>query len=260
MSGSAVLAVLPTMLIVGSMWTRTGEVVRNHVGIRHEWCECSCGRKQLVRVNSANELRSSQCNKCSGIALGKSNGGRTRGVRRPSAPREPTAAALEKNTPEKRAWWNMINRTTNPAQRHNSHRYVGRGIRVCDGWTHSYESFLSDMGRRPGSTHSIERRDNDRGYDCGHCSDCIDRAATPNCKWATRSEQQSNTSQSRLVLHRGETLTLAAWAERLGVKPVLFYKLIHKYGFRTAAGAVADLADKLAAKATQKPANDSEAA
>jgi hypothetical protein len=83
-------------------------------------------------------------------------------------------------TPEYRAWSAMRQRCLNPAsQRYAS--YGGRGITVCDRWS-SFEAFLADMGAKPEpkEQYSLDRIDNDRGYEPG------------NCRWATRSEQQRN--------------------------------------------------------------------
>lgn len=90
-------------------------------------------------------------------------------------------------TAEKRVYAAMKARCSNPnniAYRH----YGGRGIAVCERWSNSFEAFLSDMGERPSSQHSIDRIDNDRGY------------GPDNCRWATRSEQMANTRGARPVL------------------------------------------------------------
>ncbi len=76
--------------------------------------------------------------------------------------------------------------------------YGGRGIRMCQRWLLSFESFLADMGPRPAGTHgarpeySIDRIDNERGYSCGTCADCVARGELPNCRWATITQQIRN--------------------------------------------------------------------
>ena len=83
--------------------------------------------------------------------------------------------------------------------------YGGRGIRVCERWLSSYAAFITDMGARPSSAHSLDRRDNDCDY------------SLDNCRWATAREQNNNRRINRLITFRGETYTLTEWARMLGM-------------------------------------------
>lgn len=84
------------------------------------------------------------------------------------------------------------------------HRYGGRGITVCDRWRDSFEAFLADVGERPPGL-SLDRINNDGNYEPG------------NVRWATRSEQNRNTSANRWVAALGAYRTLAEWEEVSGV-------------------------------------------
>lgn len=106
-------------------------------------------------------------------------------------------------SPEWSAWASMRSRcelSTHPAYP----RYGGRGIQVCARWG-VFENFLADMGRRPSSEHSIDRIDNDRGYEPG------------NCRWATSTEQARNRRSNRQLTIEGVTMSMASWGDRSGV-------------------------------------------
>ena len=106
--------------------------------------------------------------------------------------------------PEYTVWKSMIDRCTRETCKH-FHRYGGRGISVCDRWLSSFEDFLSDMGRRPTNRHTIERVNNDLGYN------------PENCVWATYYIQSRNTSQTRFIDFNGKKQCLADWAAELGI-------------------------------------------
>ena len=109
-----------------------------------------------------------------------------------------------KRTPEYCAWVSMKQRCVNPANPSFAY-YGGRDIAVCPQWRDSFPQFLSDMGARPSSNHTLERLDNERGYEPG------------NVAWATRTVQQRNRRTSRKITWNGVTLTLIEWAEKLGI-------------------------------------------
>ncbi|MET3349056.1 UNVERIFIED_ORG: hypothetical protein ABID57_000725 [Arthrobacter sp. UYEF1] len=92
--------------------------------------------------------------------------------------------------------------------------YGGRGITVCEEWRYSFQAFYDYIGPRPSPEHSIERIDNDRGYEPG------------NVKWATRIEQANNRRSNRRIAWQGEVHTVSQWANLLNVRPgLLFHRL-----------------------------------
>ena len=109
-------------------------------------------------------------------------------------------------TPEYRAWVAMIQRCYNPANK-NYDRYGGRGISVCREWLDCSTAFLRNMGKRPSKGHSLDRfPNNDGNYEPG------------NVRWATRSEQQENSSQYKhAITFCGRTLGVRAWSAITGI-------------------------------------------
>ena len=105
------------------------------------------------------------------------------------------------NTGAHRSWGKMMQRCGNPNDTHYAN-YGGRGITVCDRWL-KFENFYADMGDRPVGM-SIDRIDNNKGY------------SPENCRWATKSEQQNNTRNNRLITYNNETLNVSQWSVRMG--------------------------------------------
>jgi hypothetical protein len=86
-------------------------------------------------------------------------------------------------SPEYKSWRGMRARCACKKQYWKN--YGARGIAVCKRWQDSFEAFYADVGPRPGDGYSIDRIDNDRGYEPG------------NVRWATASEQQRNKQSER---------------------------------------------------------------
>jgi hypothetical protein len=118
-------------------------------------------------------------------------------------------------TSEYLIWKGMKSRCYNRNEQ-NYKNYGGRGITVCDEWRNDFPAFYEHIGPRPSKEYSVERINNDKGYEPG------------NVKWGTREEQANNKRTKRLVEHNGEVRSLTEWANYLQI-PIgtIFYRLAH---------------------------------
>lgn len=96
-------------------------------------------------------------------------------------------------------WIGMKYRCNEPSVPHY-HNYGGRGIRVCDEWSSSYESFR-EWALANGYAHglTIDRINNDGNYE------------PDNCRWSTLKEQSNNKRDTIFVTAWGDTKALSYW-------------------------------------------------
>lgn len=146
-------------------------------------CRCDCGK--TIKSQTGN-LFSGNTKSC---GCGRKNNNYKHGERRLM-------------TPEYAVWVSMKNRCANK----NNKYYGGKGISVCERWVLSFVDFLKDMGRRPSTKHTIERRDGNGDY------------APRNCMWATKKEQANNRKSNRMITIDKKTKTLSQWCDDCGVK------------------------------------------
>lgn len=136
-----------------------------NIGSYAAWvCVCDCGALVRVSSNHLNDFRVIKSCGCYARERAKTLSRTTHGMT---------------GTPEHRAWDGLKQRCLNPNNPEYPN-YGGRGITVCDRWLHGFENFLADVGLRPTHRHSIDRVNNDRGYEPG------------NVRWATAAEQARN--------------------------------------------------------------------
>ena len=159
-------------------------------------CACDCGGTSIA---AANNLRSGHSTSCGGAIHGAGPG-------RPPRERDRVPYQTHGRAGSAvHAVWCAMRRRCSPAGSPKERRnYFDRGIRVCDRWQ-SFENFLADMGEPPAG-YSIDRIDNDRGYEPG------------NCRWADAKTQGNNKRTNRVIEYDGQRMTLTQWADRVGLK------------------------------------------
>lgn len=128
-----------------------------------------------------------------------------------------------------RSWEMMRARCTNPEDEHYPD-YGGRGIFICAEWD-EFSVFLKDMGDRPENM-TLERKDVNGPYTKG------------NCVWATKKEQARNRRNSIFVTLGGESVNLAAFAEKHGIEYSVIWKR-YKAGATTAPELLSDHRQKI---------------
>lgn len=85
---------------------------------------------------------------------------------------------------------------------------------MCKRWLDDFDAFMDDMGSKPGPEYSIERLDNDQGYD------------PFNCIWATVRVQARNRRNNRWLTFEGRTMVVEDWAKETGhAASVLLYRI-----------------------------------
>ena len=74
----------------------------------------------------------------------------------------------DRDIPEYGVWQGMKQRCYNPNTT-SFHLYGGAGVRICEKWRTSFETFFNDMGPRPSSFHQIHRKNRDGDYCPENC-------------------------------------------------------------------------------------------
>lgn len=164
-------------------------------------CQCDCGKLAVVSVGNLTSGNSKSCGclRLDRLSERATRHGETAGKRRSS---------------EYKIWGSLIQRCTNPKSAAYS-GYGGRGIDVCDEWR-SFDAFLRDMGRRPSPEHSIDRKNNDRGYN------------KENCRWSTSAEQSRNTRRNRRIETPGGPMLLCDAALKYGFSQQVLWKRLDR--------------------------------
>jgi hypothetical protein len=105
------------------------------------------------------------------------------------------------NHPMYRVWDAMIQRCTNKNNK-KFHHYGGRGIVVDEKWK-KFQGFFEDMSPTWVEGLTLDRRDNEDGYN------------KTNCQWVTMKKQNQNKRTNRYAMHDGQTKCIKEWCEDL---------------------------------------------
>lgn len=83
--------------------------------------------------------------------------------------------------------------------------YGARGIKICERWQNSFESFYEDMAATYSPGLTLERINPNEDY------------SKSNCTWITIQEQQKNKTNSRKLTFNGHTKLLIDWAREYNI-------------------------------------------
>lgn len=157
--------------------------------VTHYWeCHCVCGTMRVVNQRS---LVSGNTQSCGCLQRDTPRANRTHG---------------HSETSMYYRWHSIRKRCYDPNDKQYKH-YGGRGIAMAPEWYDSLERFIEDVGQPPFPGATLDREDNEKGYEPG------------NVRWVTNIEQQSNKRSNRLLTFEGKTATLAQWERDYGFRP-----------------------------------------
>ena len=171
--------------------TYLGEAGKNKHGQPLWRLVCDCGN-ECVKIASAvrtGKTKSCGCRRKAGL------GNKRHGKRR---------------SKEYTAWCNMHIRCYNERSPHYRN-YGARGITVAIKW-HDFIPFYHDVGDAPGPEYTLDRIDNNRGYEPG------------NVRWAMRQIQSRNTRVNVWVTINGEKKCLYDWCDFYGITAGAVYR------------------------------------
>ena len=176
-----------------------------NVGRRSAWkCKCACGNEKIA--TSAGLVRG-YTKSCGCLATDIANEQKAVSVR---------------NTRLYKCWTGIKQRCSN-SNNGNYKRYGERGIRVCEQWMNSFESFR-DWSLANGylCTLEIDRINNDAGY------------YPDNCRWVTHKENCQNRRVPKKIEYHGKMYSAAELARNFNIPVTTLKGWIHLKGIKYA--------------------------
>ena len=172
-------------------------------------CECSCGRKRIVRVAQLRNGTVTRCTKCS-------EEHRRQLLQEIDHPGKHNLTGTRLYN----IWRDMKQRCTDP--KCNGYKnYGGRDITYCKEWEEFtvFMEWAYDNGYSDNVT--LDRIDNNKNY----CPE--------NCKWSTVIEQASNKRTNHYLTFNNETHTISEWSRITGINKNTIQSRIQRYGWST---------------------------
>ena len=167
-------------------------------------CRCVCGNQKEVKA-SLNSLRKGNTQSCGCLQR-----------ERASEANKIHGATVGRGQRLYRLWSSIKRRCYNPNAKEYKN-YGARGIVVDPCWVDSYESFATwAMSNGFKARLEIDRIDNDGPY------------SPDNCRFVTHQQNQRNKRTSRVLEVDGCSLTVAGWADRLGVNAGVLYMRLNR--------------------------------
>jgi hypothetical protein len=180
----------PDLKMPQKLIDRSGEkigrlIVIRPIRVNPTWFECLCDCGNIVNVRTSS-LR---------VGATKSCGCLHREIK--------TRHGL-RHRPEYFIWKSIKQRCLNPHNKQYAD-YGGRGITIHSRWADSFAEFIAAVGYRPHPSLSLDRIDNQKGYEPG------------NVRWTTSLEQNNNSRKNTILMVDGQEMTLAQAARSVGI-------------------------------------------
>lgn len=156
---------------------------------RSRWeCLCDCGTTTYVEASNltSGKVKSCGCHRSEAAAIRSTKHGKS-------------------SSKVYNAWNNIKARTTNVLCKEYKW-YGARGILMHKDWVDSFEEFYAHVGDPEFLPASIDRMDNNKGYEPG------------NVRWASNETQANNRRNNHMIEIEGESKTAKQWSMLTGIK------------------------------------------
>lgn len=172
-----------------------GEVTRNDGTLYI--CRCDCGYEKGYCGSKLKAGRIKQCRFCAAVERSTKHG--------------------HYNKPEYKIWQAIKSRCLNPKDKQYPN-YGQRGISIYPEWADDFQVFFEAVGERPLEGLTLDRIDNNKGYEPG------------NVRWVTHRVNCNNTRRNRIFEKDGKQYTVRQLADLFQVPYSTMNWLLLRYG------------------------------